>query len=150
MGLDPAFRSEVIQRTRHWKTVPRQSGCLWVHASSVGEVRVAELLICALQQAISLTARLSYPPIREPDLIWHTKTVKCPVFRFPIDLPIFILPLLKRLDPATLILIEAEYWPNLLHSCLQREIPGTPGQRTDVGQIFYAVSETEALVSLDH
>jgi 3-deoxy-D-manno-octulosonic-acid transferase len=50
MGLDPAFRSEIIQRTRHWRSVPRQTGCLWVHASSVGEVRVAELLIRALQQ----------------------------------------------------------------------------------------------------
>ena len=122
MGLDPAFRSEVIQRTRHWKSVPRQTGCLWVHASSVGEVRVAELLIRALQQRYpDRTVVLSTYSGTGFDLA--QKTLNCPMFRFPIDLPIFILPLLKRLDPAILILIEAEYWPNLLHSCLQRKIP---------------------------
>lgn len=122
MGLDPTFRSEIIQRVRHWKTVPRQTGCLWVHASSVGEVRVAELLIRGLQQRY---------PDRTVVLSTYTQTgfdlaqeaLKCPVFRLPLDLPFLISPLLKRLDPAILILIEAEYWPNLLHTCLQRKIP---------------------------
>ena len=122
MGLDPTFRSEIIQRTRQWKSLPRQTGCLWVHASSVGEVRVAELLIRALQQRY---------PDRKVVLSTFTATgyalaqeaVDCPVFRLPLDIPLLILPLLKRLDPAILILIEAEYWPNLLHSCLKKKIP---------------------------
>ena len=122
MGLDPSFRSEIIQRTRQWKSIPRQTGCLWVHASSVGEVRVAELLIRALQQrypdrtvVLSTFTATGYALAKE--------VLKCPVFRLPLDLPSLISPLLKRLDPAILILIEAEYWPNLLHSCLQRKIP---------------------------
>ena len=49
--------------------------------------------------------------------------MKCPVFQLPLDLPFLISPLLKRLDPAILILIEAEYWPNLLHTCRQKKIP---------------------------
>ena len=122
MGLDPSFRSEIIQRTRQWKSIPRQTGCLWVHASSVGEVRVAELLIQALQQRYpDRTVVLSTYSTTGYDLA--KKTLECPVFRFPLDLPFFILPLLKRLDPAILILVEAEYWPNLLRSCLQRKIP---------------------------
>lgn len=122
MGLDPAFRSELIQRTRQWKSIPRQTGCLWVHASSVGEVRVAELLIQALQQrypgrtvVLSTFTATGYTLAKE--------ALDCPVFRLPLDLPFLIRPLLKRLDPAILILIEAEYWPNLLHACLQRKIP---------------------------
>ena len=122
MGLDRTFRSEIIQRTRQWKSVPRQTGCLWVHASSVGEVRVAELLIQALQQRYpDRTVVLSTYSTTGYDLA--KKTLECPVFRVPLDLPFFILPLLNRLDPAILILIEAEYWPNLLRSCLQRKIP---------------------------
>jgi len=122
MGLDPAFRSEIIKRTRQWKFVPLQAGCLWVHASSVGEVRVAELLIRALQQRYpDRTVVLSTYSTTGNDLA--KKTLKCPVFQLPVDLPFFIHPLLKRLDPAILILIEAEYWPNLLHSCLQKKIP---------------------------
>jgi 3-deoxy-D-manno-octulosonic-acid transferase len=122
MGLDPAFRSELIQRTRQWKSIPRQTGCLWVHASSVGEVRVAELLIQALQQrypgrtvVLSTFTATGYALAKE--------AIECPVFRLPLDLPFLIRPLLKRLDPAILILIEAEYWPNLLRACLQRKIP---------------------------
>jgi 3-deoxy-D-manno-octulosonic-acid transferase len=122
MGLDPSFRSEIIQRTRQWKSMPRQTRCLWVHASSVGEVRVAELLIRALQQrypdrtvVLSTFTATGYALAKE--------VLECPVFRLPLDLPFLISPLLKRLDPAILILIEAEYWPNLLHSCLQRKIP---------------------------
>ena len=122
MGLDPSFRSELIQRTRQWKSLPRQTGCLWVHAASVGEVRAAELLIRALQQRYAdRTVVLS--TFTATGYALAKKELECPVFRLPLDLPFLILPLLKRLDPAILILIEAEYWPNLLHSCLQRKIP---------------------------
>ncbi len=122
MGLDSSFRSEIIQRTRQWKSIPQQTGCLWVHASSVGEVRAAELLVRALQQRL---------PNRPVVLSTFTATgfelakkiLECPVFRLPLDLSFLILPLLKRLDPAILILIEAEYWPNLLHACSQKRIP---------------------------
>ena len=108
MGLDPLFRDELIQRTRHWKSVPRQKGCLWVHASSVGEVRVAELLIQALQQRYpDRTVVLSTFTATGYDLA--KEVLECPVFRLPLDLPFLIRPLLKRLDPAILILIEAEY-----------------------------------------
>ena len=122
MGLDPTFRSEIILRTRQWKSVPRQTGCLWVHASSVGEVRVAELLIRALQQrypdrnvVLSTYSTTGYDLAKE--------VMDCPVFRLPLDLPFLITPLLKRLDPAILILVEAEYWPNLLRTCLKKKIP---------------------------
>lgn len=122
MVLDPAFRSEIIQRVRSWKSVPRQSGCLWVHASSVGEVRVAELLIRGLQQQFPRrTVVLSTFTQTGFDLA--QKVLKCPVFRLPLDLPFLLSPLMKRLDPAILILIEAEYWPNLLHTCLENKIP---------------------------
>ena len=122
MGLDPEFRSEIIQRTRHWKSVPRQTGCLWVHAASVGEVRVADLLVRALQQRYpDRTVVLS--TYSTTGYALANKVLKCPIFQLPLDLPFLIRPLLKRLDPAILILIEAEYWPNLLHACLQRKIP---------------------------
>ena len=122
MGLDPAFRSELIQRTRQWKSIPRQTGCLWVHASSVGEVRVAELLVQALQQRYpDRTVVLS--TFTATGYALANKALDCLIFQLPLDLPFLIRPLLKRLDPAILILIEAEYWPNLLHACLQSKIP---------------------------
>lgn len=83
---------------------------------------MAALLIRALQQrypnrtvVLSTFTATGYTLAQEE--------LECPVFRLPLDLPFLICPLLKRLDPAILILIEAEYWPNLLHACLQRKIP---------------------------
>ncbi len=122
MGLDPSFRAEISQRTRQWKSVPGQTGCLWVHAASVGEVRVAALLIQALQQRYpDRTIVLS--TFTATGYALAKKDLECLVFRLPLDLPFLIPSLLKRLDPAILILVEAEYWPNLLRSCLQRKIP---------------------------
>ncbi len=122
MALDEPFRQELWQRIRQWKSVPRQTGCLWVHASSVGEVLAAKLLIKAWEKeypdraiVLSTFTATGFDLAREE--------LNCPVFRLPLDLPILIHPLLKRLDPAALILIEAEYWPNLLRSCLRKRIP---------------------------
>lgn len=122
MALDPGFRSELNQRLRQWKSVPPQTGCLWVHASSVGEVRVAALLVRGLQRKF---------PGRPVVLSTFTQTgealardeLDCPVFRLPLDFLCLIRPLLKRLDPAMLILIEAELWPNLLRACFRKQIP---------------------------
>lgn len=122
MALDETFRQEILQRIGQWKSIPRQTGCLWVHASSVGEVRVAKLLIQAWKKEV---------PDRAVVLSTYSTTgytlaqeeIDCPLFRLPLDLPILIHPLLKRLNPAALILIEAEYWPNLLRACLRKHIP---------------------------
>lgn len=122
MAVDPAFRLELRQRLRHWKTTPRLNGCLWVHASSVGEVRVAALLIRALKQAhpertvVLSTFTATGQALAEEEL-------DCVVFRLPLDLTFLIHPLLKRLNPAVLILVEAEFWPNLLRACLNKGIP---------------------------
>ncbi len=122
MALDESFRSEILQRIRQWKSVPRQTGCLWVHAASVGELRVAQLLIKAWEKeypdrsvVLSTYSTTGYTLAQEE--------MNCPVFRLPLDLPFLVHPLLKRLNPAALILIEAEYWPNLLRSCLRKHIP---------------------------
>ncbi|MEW6263431.1 MAG: 3-deoxy-D-manno-octulosonic acid transferase [Thermodesulfobacteriota bacterium] len=88
-------------------------GRVWIHAASVGEVRVAASLIQALTK-------------RAPDLtIWLTATTStglsaarsslpCPVFAFPLDA--FGSPgrALSRLQPDLVIVLETELWPNFL------------------------------------
>jgi len=122
MACDAAFRREVLDRVGNWKSLPPYKDTLWVHASSVGEVRVARVLIRALiqrfpthQVVLSTFTPTGYRQAVEFDL--------CPVFRLPPDLGWLTGPLLDRLDPALLILIEAEFWPGLLHRCRDRDIP---------------------------
>ncbi len=122
LALDANFRKEFQRRTRQWKSLPRQKACIWVHASSVGEVRVARLMIQALQREMADRA-----------VVLSTSTAtgfdtasmdsRCPVIQLPLDLPFLIQPLLKRLNPALLVLIEAEFWPNVLRACKKRGIP---------------------------
>ena len=44
-------------------------------------------------------------------------------FYFPIDLPWIVNGYLRRLDPVLLVLVETEFWPNLLAACRQASIP---------------------------
>ncbi len=119
---DAAFRRELAERLGNWKRLDRQQHSIWVHASSVGEVRVAEILIQSLKQeypdraiVLSTFTATGYQLATELNL--------CPVFRLPPDVAPLMGPLVSRVDPSILILIEAEFWPVLLHTCKSRNIP---------------------------
>ena len=122
MAFDSAFRREILARHRGGRELSPSPGCLWVHASSVGEVRAAKLLIEALQREqekrpiVLSTFTLSGFELAQ-------KETAVPVFRLPFDHPFWLKPLLDRLQPSLLILIEAELWPSLLRSLHQRKIP---------------------------
>ncbi len=100
---------------------PRQT--IWVHAVSVGEVLAAsrlvnELSACAPQYRVlfSTTTRTGQRLARDRTGINHT-------FYFPIDFPWIVRRYLRLLDPAMLVLIETEFWPNLLAACRHAGIP---------------------------
>ena len=100
---------------------PRQT--IWVHAVSVGEVLAAsrlvnELSACAPQYRVlfSTTTRTGQRLARERTGINHT-------FYFPLDFPWVVRRYLRLLDPALLVLIETEFWPNLLTACRHAAIP---------------------------
>ncbi len=122
MALKRDFREEVSARLFSWRSLPQFSKTLWVHASSVGEVKVAKILIQKLREkypdrqvVLSTFTATGYELARTENL--------CPVFRLPPDSALILRPLLKRIDPAMLLLIEAEFWPALLSQCRQKKIP---------------------------
>jgi 3-deoxy-D-manno-octulosonic-acid transferase len=97
---------------------------VWLHAVSVGEVLAASRLITELEAAlgddwriaISTTTRTGQALARErfgPDR----------VFYMPLDFAFATRAYLRALQPATLILMESELWPRLLHECQTRNIP---------------------------
>ncbi len=122
MAWDRAFREDVSARFSSWANLPQVSKTLWVHASSVGEVKVAKILIQKLQEkypdrqvVLSTYTPAGYELARTENL--------CPVFQLPLDMSFVLRPLLKRIDPVMLLLIEAEFWPALLNQCRQKKIP---------------------------
>jgi 3-deoxy-D-manno-octulosonic-acid transferase len=94
-----------------------------VHAVSVGEVLAAsrlvnELSACAPQYRVllSTTTRTGQRLARERTGPNHT-------FYFPLDFPWIVRRYLRVLDPVLLVLVETEFWPNLLTACRKATIP---------------------------
>ncbi len=96
----------------------------WIHAVSVGEVFVAlrfmeEARARRPGTAFVLTTNTSTghaiagKQIGPDDVLLY----------FPVDLPPIMRRVLLRLNPLALILVEAEWWPNLVRQARQRGIP---------------------------
>ena len=120
--VSSSFRNQIKERMAGARSLPELKGTLWIHASSVGEVRLAKTLIAGLIKvgesrpiALSTFSPTGYALAREENLP--------NVFRLPLDFPVWLNPVFKRIQPAKLVLIEAELWPCLLRQCKHRSIP---------------------------
>ncbi len=101
-------------------------GCdLWIHAVSVGEVKIARVLIRCLREmkpdlriVISATTGTGFT---------LAKTVledeRTSVIYNPIDFLWSVVAAFKLIQPKRLILIESEIWPNYLWCARRRHIP---------------------------
>jgi 3-deoxy-D-manno-octulosonic-acid transferase len=101
----------------------REGPLLWLHAVSVGEVLAVSRLVGEVDRAfpglhlvISTTTRTGQELARE-------RFGAHRVFYCPLDLPWAVRATLNTLNPRLLILVETEFWPNLLNGCFRRGIP---------------------------
>jgi len=96
---------------------------VWVHAVSVGEIYVALRFMKAYREAhpetffaLSTTTStghaIGYKEIDPRDVLFY----------FPVDLPVIIRKVLRIVDPVRLILVEGEFWPNLIRLADQQGI----------------------------
>ena len=98
---------------------------IWIHCVSVGETEAARPLFRALLDR--------FPSYR---LVVSTTTVTgqriardafgreaAAVFYFPIDWAWTVRRVLRTLQPAAVLIMETELWPNLLRECRARAIP---------------------------
>ena len=98
---------------------------IWIHCVSVGETEAARPLVRALLDR--------FPSYR---LVVSTTTVTgqriardafgreaAAVFYFPIDWAWTVRRVLRTLQPAAVLIMETELWPNLLRECRARAIP---------------------------
>ena len=136
-ALVPLLRRKLAMRARHepvygqWiderfgryqgVAVP---GALWVHAVSLGETRVAAVLISAL--------RVQHPGLR---LLLTHSTATGRVHGqgllqpgdvqawLPWDTPAGVDAFLRHFQPRTGVLMETEVWPNLSAACAQAGVP---------------------------
>jgi len=122
MLLNARFRTDILTRLNRNSITEGMKDRVWIHSASVGEARIAEILINAMSagkkfpRAVLSTFTLSGQE-------YAKKSFQVPVFLLPPDLSLFVRPMLERLRPRILVLIEGEFWPCLLRECLGMKIP---------------------------
>ncbi len=120
--VSSSFRDQIRGKMAGARSLPKLKDTLWIHASSVGEVRLAKILIAGLiKEGESRPIALSTFTPTGYALALEEKLPN--VFRLPLDFPIWLNPVFECLQPSKLVLIEAELWPALLRQCKRRGIP---------------------------
>lgn len=98
--------------------------CLWIHAVSVGEVNAARTLVDRLKTqmpdyevVISATTDTGLARARA----LYEKDYS--VFYFPFDISWIMARAVKRINPAAILLMELELWPNMAALARRKNIP---------------------------
>ena len=91
---------------------------IWIHAASVGEVKLSCELIKELSGKKIIVSTMTSTGFVE----FNKQFPKVPHFFFCIDLSIIWRRLFQRIKPKKLILLEREVWPNLIKQCAKRNI----------------------------
>lgn len=102
--------------------IPEQmSGCIWIHACSLGESKVGMELARALMRKkpslqifMTATTPAGLHVLAQSEFTSHV---------FPWDFPWIWSRWLSKLRPKALIIVETELWPNLVTACDRKGIP---------------------------
>lgn len=99
-------------------------GAVWIHAVSLGETQAALILIRALrQQYPDLPIFFTGGNSSAVNLATNNAVNNMQVSFLPLDYALLRRHLFKELQPRLLILMETEFWPNLLHTAHQNKVP---------------------------
>jgi len=96
---------------------------IWIHAASVGEVRAASHLARELKRRFPAQSIVVSTFTATGNRSAREMSVADLVIFLPLDLLWIVRRALARIDPAALIIVETEIWPNLLREASRRGIP---------------------------
>src|SRR5215207_4464687 len=108
-------------------SVPAAGGkpVIWLHCVSVGETQAARPLAQRLKQAFPhhalVVSTITLTGQRLARDVFKTQAES--VFYFPFDWRWSVRRALKTINPAAVVIMETELWPNFLRECSAREIP---------------------------
>ncbi len=119
----PEYRNRKRERFGYF-TSPKLKNSIWVHAVSVGEVLAAEPIIRAIQKRFP-ERKLVVTSMTPTSSALIEKLFGETVFHVyaPYDMPWCVDAFLRKVDPAFLIIMETELWPNMIHRTRLRGCP---------------------------
>jgi 3-deoxy-D-manno-octulosonic-acid transferase len=112
-------------RARMGRDTPRVAGpTAWVHAVSVGEAIAATALVDGLRSMYPELPVVMTTVTDTGASIVHERFAGVATHRFfPIDLPGAARRVIEAINPAFLVCMETELWPNTLRAVAQRKVP---------------------------
>lgn len=123
MATQEKYRKGFTQR---FGNVPRREGdrrCLWIHAVSVGEAKLAGLLVRELRREFPDWDIVVSTTTSTGQAMAAKELPDTPVFYYPLDFSWATRSALRRIRPDAIVLIELELWPNLLRNARKAGIP---------------------------
>jgi 3-deoxy-D-manno-octulosonic-acid transferase len=115
----PKYRTGLGQKLGFF--LPQQTKpTLWIHAVSVGETMVATDLAKSFME-ISTDYRIMFSTTTKTgqELAKKRLAPDANIFYFPYDLPGAVKRSIKAINPAALVLVDTELWPNVVRACVK-------------------------------
>ncbi len=111
------YRKSGYARLKRTGPAPKGAPCIWLHGVSVGEVKALATLVPLIRKTYPKSFIL-VSTVTETGQACAKKAVKgADEFVYmPLDFSSIIRPFVRSLSPDFLILIEGDYWPNLIKS----------------------------------
>lgn len=127
LALGPRYRRGFLQRLGvmpQFAGAPHERGrTIWVHAASVGEVRSALPVVREIKtRAPDRSVILSTFTATGHRVALDAAAADGVIF-LPLDFRWNVRRVLRRLDPALLVILETEIWPNLLREAFRLGVP---------------------------
>jgi 3-deoxy-D-manno-octulosonic-acid transferase len=125
MATTEKYREGLWERIGRVRQLKDRSGraLIWIHAVSVGEVLAVSQLVKTLRVALPNSIVAVSTTTRTGQRLARERFGADRVFYCPLDLPWAVRAYLNALQPRMLVLVETEFWPNLMSGCFRRKIP---------------------------
>ncbi len=111
----------VVPRRRPGGSAPAKRR-VWVHASSVGEVRAAAKLVREMCRDSGVEVVFSTMTATGNQVARDSLQGPCAFFFLPLDVPFIVLRSLRLIDADSLVLVETELWPCLVFLAKRRGV----------------------------
>ncbi len=111
------------RKMRFGTSIPELKETIWIHAASVGEVNaIKPLIIALLNKFVNKTFVLTTMTITGLESAGqiHPKLITT---LFPLDFNFIMKRAFLKLNPELIILVETEFWPNMLYQAKRKNVP---------------------------